>query len=148
MTTPAVSVLMPVYNVEKYIGEAIESILNQTFNDFEFIIIDDASTDNTVSVIEKFSDNRIKLIRNETNIKLAASLNKGLRIAQGKYIARMDGDDISLPHRFQKLYEFLENNPSVDICGSAMRVFGNEETVWEYSSDDKEIKAEELRGRS
>jgi glycosyltransferase involved in cell wall biosynthesis len=141
MTIPAVSVVMPVYNVEEYVAEAIESILNQTFKDFEFIIIDDASTDDTVSVIKTFSDERIKLVCNETNLKLAASLNRGLRIARGKYIARMDGDDISHLARIEKLYKVLEQNPAIAICGTRMKLFGSQEGVWGNKTDDKEIKA-------
>lgn len=138
---PSISVLMPVYNVEKYINEAIDSILNQTFRDFEFIIVDDASTDGTLSLIEKYTDERIRIIKNETNVKLAASLNKGLRIAQGKYIARMDGDDISHLERLEKLYNFLEKNPRVDICGTSMKLFGSEDGIWGGKVRDEEIKA-------
>ncbi|TAL60337.1 MAG: glycosyltransferase family 2 protein [Bacteroidetes bacterium] len=141
MSAPVISVLMPVYNVEKYIGEAIDSILNQTFRDFEFIIVDDASTDNTLSIIQSFSDLRIKIIRNENNLMLAASLNKGLQVARGKYVARMDGDDVSHPKRLEKLFDFLEKNPNIDICGSAMKLMDHENGVWEYKMDDKEIKA-------
>lgn len=132
---------MPAYNVERYIREAIDSILNQTFRDFEFIIVDDASTDHTLSIIESYKDDRIKIIRNETNLKLAASLNKGLKIAKGKYLARMDADDISHPERLAKLYQFMEKNPDIDICGTTMKLFGNEDAVWEYNTDDAEIKA-------
>ncbi len=142
MSNPAISILMPAYNVEKYIGEAIDSMLNQTFKDFEFIIVDDASTDGTLSAVQKYTDPRVKIIRNEKNAKLAASLNKGLQIVRGKYIARMDADDISHPERLQKLYDFLEKNPAIDMCGSAMKVFGaGEESVWEYKTEDKVIKA-------
>lgn len=142
MNGPSVSVLMPAYNVEKYIGEAIDSILNQTFRDFEFIIVDDASTDNTLAVIEKYNDPRVKIIRNEKNLKLAASLNRGLGIVRGKYIARMDADDLADPQRFQKLFDFLEKNPAIDICGSAMKIFGSAgDSVWEYKLADKEIRA-------
>lgn len=141
MYAPAITVLMSAYNVEKYIREAMDSILNQTFRDFEFIIVDDASTDGTLAIIESYKDDRIRIIKNETNIKLAASLNKGLRITRGKYIARMDADDISHLERFQKLYDFMERNPQIDICGTHMKLFGSEDAVWGGRSDDKEIKA-------
>ncbi len=141
MSSPAISVVMSAYNAEKYIGEAIDSILNQTFKDFEFIIVDDASTDKTLSVVENYKDRRIKILRNEKNLKLAASLNKGLRISQGKYIARMDADDISHLERLEKLYDFLEQNPNVDICGTPMKLFGSEDAVWGRNTEDKEIKA-------
>ena len=141
MNNPSVSVLMSAYNAEKYVGEAIESILNQTFKDYEFIIIDDASTDKTLSQIKNYTDNRIVIIQNEKNLKLAASLNKGLRIAKGKYIARMDADDISDLTRLEKQFDFLERYPEIDICGTAMQLFGNEKGTRYYRRKDKEIKA-------
>jgi glycosyltransferase involved in cell wall biosynthesis len=141
MSIPVISVLMAAYNVENYIGEAIDSILNQTFNDFEFIIIDDASTDGTQSVIKKYNDRRIKLIENKTNMKLAASLNKGLRSAQGKYIVRMDADDISHPQRIEKLYQFAELNSDIHIVGTQMKVFGSEEGIRKFATTDADIKA-------
>ena len=141
MNNPAISVVMSVYNVEQYIGEAIESILKQTFNDFEFIIVDDASTDNTLLEIKRYRDERIIIIENEKNLKLAASLNKGLRIAKGKYIARMAGDDISDITRFEKQFNFLEQHSEIDICGTPMKLFGAEEAVWGSLTKDAEIKA-------
>jgi glycosyltransferase involved in cell wall biosynthesis len=92
---------MSVYNEEKYLSEAIESILNQTYSDFEFIIINDCSTDASCDIILSYIDKRIVFIENEINIGLARSLNKGIDIAKEKYIARMDADDISLPERFE-----------------------------------------------
>lgn len=105
-TKPFISVLMPVYNCENYIREAVESILNQTYANFEFIIIDDASTDQTVAIIQSYKDKRIHLVVKPKNSGLTNSLNYGLTIAKGKYIARMDGDDISLPNRFQNKLKF------------------------------------------
>jgi|GEM_PF-681196 len=118
MNQPTISVLMAVYNGEKYLKEAIESILVQTFVDFEFIIIDDASTDRSGVIIRSYNDPRIRLIKNEKNLGLTISLNKGLLEAQGKYVARMDADDISKPFRLERQYEFMENNPSVVLVGS------------------------------
>ncbi len=115
---------MPVYNGEKYLNEAIDSILNQTFYDFEFLIINDGSTDNSEDIILSFSDPRIRYLKNEVNLKLIATLNKGLDLAQGKYIARMDADDISLPDRLQKQLEFMERNPKIGVLGSWVRNFG------------------------
>ena len=115
---PRVSVIMPVYNGEKFVGEAIESILNQTFSDFELIIIDDASTDGTLEVVRKFPDGRIRIIRNHENIGIARSRNKGLREAQGEYIAVHDSDDISYPERFELQVKFLDNHPEVAAVGS------------------------------
>lgn len=113
---------MPVYNAEKFLKPAIESILNQTFSDFELIIIDDNSNDKTADIIKSYNDNRIKHIVNPNRIGFTNSLNQGLKIAQGDYIARMDADDISDPERFSKEIEFLENNPDIGVCGSWMKI--------------------------
>ncbi len=107
LNSPEVSVVMPVHNDEKYLSEAIQSILKQTYNNFEFIIIDDASTDNSFEIMKQFDDPRIKILRNPKKLGIAKSLNKAIEIAKGKYIARMDADDISLPHRIEKQLEFL-----------------------------------------
>ncbi|PIQ02243.1 MAG: hypothetical protein COW76_01180 [Shewanella sp. CG18_big_fil_WC_8_21_14_2_50_42_11] len=122
--TPAISVVMSVYNSEKYLAEAIESILNQSFTDFEFIIINDGSTDSSIAIIESYmaKDEHIVLISRE-NKGLPASLNEGIAIARGKYIARMDADDISLSERFQKQFEFMEANPEVGVCGGWAYLF-------------------------
>ena len=110
---PKITVLMPVYNCELYIQEAIESILHETYSDFEFLILDDASTDQTVSIIKKYKDACIQLIEKLLKAGYTNSLNYGLTIARGKYIARMDGDDISFPDRFVKQVTYLEANPGV-----------------------------------
>ena len=110
---PKVSVLMSVYNGSQYLRESVESILNQTFTNFEFIIINDCSTDKTgeILTVSANQDNRITLINNEENIGLTRSLNKGLKIAKGEYIARQDADDISLPERLERQVESLDKNP-------------------------------------
>src|SRR3989344_5781814 len=115
-----ISVLMPAYNARKYIGEAIESILNQTFKDFEFIIINDCSTDKTKKIIEEYAnkDARIKLINNATNLGLTKSLNIGLKEARGEYVARLDADDVALPERLEKQYEFMEKNKETTLVGA------------------------------
>lgn len=140
---PAITVLMSAYNAEKYINESIESILNQTFNDFEFIIINDGSTDNTEKIIKSYNDNRIKYISQE-NIGISKSLNKGLKIATGKYIAKLDSDDVSYPERLEEQFKFMENNPTYVVCGSYADVIdesGNYIYVYNnIPSDDKEIK--------
>lgn len=120
---PKISVIMPVYNGEKYLNEAIDSILNQTFSDFEFIIINDCSTDNTENIIKSYDDKRIRYIKNEKNLGVAETLNKGLDMAQGEFIARMDADDISLPERFEKQLSFLQLNPECGVCGSNILIF-------------------------
>ncbi len=118
---PKISVIMPVYNAEKYLSKSITSVLSQTFADFEFIIIDDASSDASGAIIEKFQgqDKRLKIIKNRQNLGVAACLNLGLSSAQGQYIARQDADDISLPDRLQKQYEYLEKNKHIFLLGSA-----------------------------
>jgi len=127
MSIPAISVLMPVYNTEKYLAEAIESILGQTFKDFELIIIDDGSTDNSLSIIEKYAkiDSRIKFISRD-NKGLISTLNQGIELSQGKYIARMDADDISLPNRFDIQYEFLESRPEYVVVGSRIMLIDSD----------------------
>ncbi len=115
---PKVSVLMTAYNSEQYIAEAIDSILCQTFKNFEFIIINDGSKDNTVKIIKSFKDPRIILVDNKKNQGLIAVLNQGLDICKGEYIARMDSDDISFPERFAKQVEFMDKNPDVGVLGT------------------------------
>lgn len=123
---PLVSVVMPVYNGEKYLREAIESILNQTFKNFEFIIINDGSTDKSLEIIENYQniDERIQLISRE-NKGLITSLNEGIQKSKGKYIARMDADDVSLTERFEKQVELMEEC-EVDICGCHYFVINEE----------------------
>lgn len=117
---PLISVVMSVYNGEKYLAEAIDSILHQTYADFEFIIVDDGSVDSTEEILQAYKkrDHRITNLNNERNIGLADSLNLGISKAQGKYIARMDADDISMPDRFEKQIQFLEENPGIRVLGT------------------------------
>ncbi len=138
--SPLVSVLMPVYNASLYLSEAIKSILEQDYKNFEFIIINDGSTDDSESIILNYKDSRIKYIKNEQNLKLIATLNIGLSIAQGKYIARMDADDISLSNRFRKQVSFLEQNNDYGIVGSNAKIISRENKVISYPLTDNEIK--------
>lgn len=115
---PKVTVLMPAFNAEKYIGEAISSVLGQTFTDFELLIINDGSTDDTLNIIESFRDRRIVVISQE-NKGVSAALNLGLAHARASYIARFDADDICLPNRLKVQYEFITNYPEYSIIGSA-----------------------------
>jgi glycosyltransferase involved in cell wall biosynthesis len=117
MADPKITVLMSVYNGEKHLQESISSILDQTFKDFEFIIINDGSTDRSREIIISCRDSRIRLVNNEKNIGLTRSLNKGLKLATGIYIARMDADDVSMPARFEKQVVFLDSHPSVGVVG-------------------------------
>lgn len=132
---PLVSVIMPVYNGEKYISESIESILHQTYKNFEFIIIDDGSTDSTSVLLSDYQkkDPRIKVKRFEKNQGLTICLNIGIKLARGEYIARMDADDISLPSRFEKQVEFLEKHPHVAVLGTSFSLIDqNGSTLRKY----------------
>jgi glycosyltransferase involved in cell wall biosynthesis len=120
---PEITVLMSAYNTRKYIEDAVESVLNQTFDDFEFLIIDDGSTDGTLEYLKQLKDPRIRLIRHSRNRGLIACLNEGLDQARGKYIARMDSDDISARHRFEHQYRYMESHPSVGVLGTFMTLF-------------------------
>ena len=123
---PNISIIMSVYNSERYLKEAIESILNQTYTDFEFIITDDSSTDSSLRILEKYKNNdeRITLIRNSENVGLTVNLNRMMDLARGKYIARMDADDISLPKRIATQYYFMEKNTEIGVCGTHCKSFG------------------------
>lgn len=142
-----ISVLMAVYNEkEDFLKKSVESVLSQTFNDFEFIILDDCSTnENCRKILEKYknTDGRIRVIRNEKNIGLTKSLNKGLDICEGKYVARIDSDDLADPHRLEKQLEFMENNPKFVLCGSwSLNINEKDEIIGEKKlyTDYKEIK--------
>lgn len=117
-----VSVIMPTYNAEKYLREAVDSILNQTFADFEFLIIDDASRDKTRAILHEYQDTRIKVIDGPCR-GISAALNLGLDMAEGEYIARMDADDISMPRRFEKQVKFLDTHPEIGLCGTLAMMF-------------------------
>lgn len=140
---PKISVLMAVYNAETYLPEAIDSILKQTFSDFEFIIIDDGSTDRTTEILQQYSnkDSRIRCFQNAENHGLATSLNRGIEIARGNYIARMDGDDISLPNRLEQQIAFMENNSQVGICGTWTKIFGIKKQYSKPPLHSDEIKS-------
>lgn len=116
-----ISVIMPVYNVEHFLSEAIDSILEQTYKNIEFIIVDDRSTDGTFEICQKYAkkDSRIKLFRNEINSKIEYSLNRALENCTGKYIARMDGDDISECHRLEKMKNFLDSHSDIKLVGTS-----------------------------
>lgn len=139
-----ISVLMSVFNADQYLRMAIESILNQTFSDFEFIIINDGSTDNTANILASYNDPRIVTATNEVNIGLTKSLNKGLDLAQGEYIARMDADDISMPNRLGKQVAFMDTHPEIGVCGSWARAFGDRDGLHMLPDDNNSIKCRML----
>lgn len=124
--SPLISVIMPAYNAGAYLAEAIESILNQTCGDLELLLLDDGSTDNTREIALSYQDRRLRYLPNNRNLKLVATLNRGLDLARGRYIARMDADDVSLPQRFEKQVNFLEKNEDVMCVGTGMRTLGLE----------------------
>src|SRR5258708_32262248 len=136
---PTLSVLMCVFNGEEFLREAIQSVLTQTFSDFEFIIVDDGSTDRTAAILAAHPDARIRIIRNEKNLGLIPSLNIGLGAAQGEFIARMDADDICIPTRFERQIGFLQNNPDTGISGSWLQIIG-EEAQYTFPVTHEEIK--------
>lgn len=120
---PLVTVLLPVYNAERHLAESVQSILDQTFSDFELLIVDDGSTDKSAEIIHLFTDKRIRYIKNEQNLKLIKTLNRGLQEARGEFIARMDSDDISFPQRLERQLQFFQRRPDVDVAGTfAIRI--------------------------
>ena len=126
---PFVTVLMPVHNGAAYLYEAIDSVLRQSFRDFELLIVDDASTDESVAIIERYKDPRIRLLRSAARLKLSGALNLGLDNAQGEYVARMDADDISLPRRLEIQVQHMNLHPMIGICGTWIRYFGGTSRV-------------------
>ena len=120
---PMISVVMPVYNNERYLRTAIESVLSQTFGDFEFIVISESDTSSeSRSIIDSYADGRINHVRNESRLGMIESLNVGLRLARGEFFARMDADDVSLPDRFARQLEYLDMHPDVGIVGSSSQI--------------------------
>lgn len=137
--SPLITVLLPVFNVELYIKECINSVLNQTIQDFEIIVIDDCSTDATLTIISSFKDSRIRIIKKEKNKGLIDSLNIGFKEAKGKYIARMDGDDINELDRFEKQITILERNSDIILCGSWIQHFGKSKIIVKHKEYHNDI---------
>jgi len=136
-----ISVIMPVFNTPvEFLAEAVESILNQTFTEYEFLIIDDCSTSReTTQYLSSLHDPRVRVIRNKENLGITKSLNIGIRNASGKYIARMDADDVSLSHRFAEQYKFMEAHPDAVLCGSSTRMFGIHNWTWSTDTTDQDM---------
>lgn len=143
---PKISVVMPAYNAEAFLQTAIDSILRQTLTDFEFLIINDGSTDRSEEIILQYNDPRIVYIKNEKNLGVAATLNRGLALAKGEYIARMDSDDISCPARFSLQAAYLDAHPEVGLCGGSVIPFSDEgdQEIRRFSADHNTISADLL----
>lgn len=142
MNNVLLSVIMPVYNGQKYLKDAINSVLNQTFEDYELLIIDDGSTDSSVKIIQSIKDSRIKLLKNNENQGVAFTRNVGLSEAKGEYLAWMDCDDLIEPNRFQIQIDYLRENLEIGICGTALNRFGEgKPRVSREYSDPEMIKS-------
>lgn len=146
MDKKLVSIIMPVFNAEQYLKESIDSILNQTYQNFELLVIDDRSTDNTMNILNEYigKDNRIKVIQEAHHRGIAAALNVGIDIAKGEYIARMDADDIALKDRIARQVTFMNQNIDVGICSTQLQLLYEDGTIThrsEYPLDSQKIKA-------
>lgn len=142
MSDPLVSVVMPVFNAELYLREAIESVLSQTLKELEFIIIDDGSVDDTCSIVQKYAekDSRIKLLKNDLNRGLPYTLNRGLDAASAPFIARMDGDDLCYSDRLEKQLAAFESDERLAMCGSWVQFFGEKNNLREMETEHDELK--------
>ena len=125
VVSPKITVLMPVHNGSMHIREAVESILTQTFDDFECLVIDDASSDDTVHIIRALNDPRIRIIESQERLYITGALNLGMSQAKGIYVARMDGDDVALPDRLRVQFDYLETHPDTGLCGGLASAFGS-----------------------
>lgn len=139
-----VTVLMPTYNVAPFVEEAIGSVLKQTLRDFELLVVDDCSTDNTIEVVRGINDPRIRVVRNEKNLGLAENLNHGLSFVTTDYVARMDGDDIAEPFWLEHEVAILDSHPDIGICGAGFKRFGTTETQTCFPEHHKDIAANML----
>lgn len=149
MVIPAISVLLSSYNHEKYVGKSIESVLNQTFQDFELIIVDDCSPDNSKAVINSYTDPRIRTFFMESNQGMGMTFNYAIKQARGKYLARIDSDDTWTADKLQKQYEYMENHPETGACFSWVKVIDeNDREVPAYISDRGQIFAAQNRSQS
>ena len=137
---PLVSILMPVYNTAPFLREAVDSMLSQTFKDFELIVLDDCSPDNAEEIMDSYNDARIVRYKGAHNVGLGNVLNVGIGMARGKYIARMDSDDISLPDRLQVQVDYLNAHPEYDFVSVGMKEFGDGDRVYSYDNESEEIK--------
>jgi glycosyltransferase involved in cell wall biosynthesis len=146
VTLAKISVLMPVFNAEAFLAAAIDSVLSQTFGDFEFLILDDASSDGSRDILADYQrrDSRIKVLLSERNKGIAETLNEGIKVCRGEYIARMDADDLSLPQRFERQVKFMDRSPKVGVCGTWFTAFGQEEGDYRHPVGNDDIKLHHL----
>jgi glycosyltransferase involved in cell wall biosynthesis len=142
--TPLVSILMPVYKTATFLREAMDSILSQTFKDFELIILDDCSPDNAEEILDTYTDSRIVRYKGGKNVGLSNVLNVGIEMARGEFIARMDSDDLSMPERLQVQVDYLKTYPEVDLVSVGMRLFGAKEEVWIREQNPEKVKINAL----
>jgi GT2 family glycosyltransferase len=148
MPAPTVSLIMPAYNAEPYLVEAVESVLGQTFTDFELIIVDDASTDATSAILDRYDDPRIVRLRNERNLGQTASMNRAIQAAKGAYLARQDADDLSMPQRLELEVAYLDSHPAVGLVGAASTWIdgkGELQRTWEPALDNASLQQELMR---
>lgn len=146
MMNPKISVIMPVYNVEAYVGDAIDSIINQTFLDWELIIVNDGSSDATAEKVRQYTDKRIVFIDNPHNKKKPACLNQAISIARGNYFAIMDGDDISTMDRLERQYEYMESHMEILACGCQIQRFGMSDSIVKWPTEYEAIYLGLLNG--
>lgn len=144
MMSPMVSILMPVYKTAPYLREAMDSILSQTFTDYELIVLNDCSPDNADEILDTYSDPRIVRYKGEKNVGLSNILNVGIEMARGKYIARMDSDDESYPDRLRIQVDYLESHPDIDLVSVGMQLFGAKDDVWVREPNPEKVKINAL----
>ena len=144
MKSPMISILMPVYKTAPYLREAMDSILSQTFTDYELIVLNDCSPDDANEILDTYSDPRIVRYRGEKNVGLSNILNVGIGMARGKYIARMDSDDVSYPDRLRIQVEYLESHPDIDLVSVGMQLFGAKDDVWVREPNPEKVKINAL----
>jgi glycosyltransferase involved in cell wall biosynthesis len=145
MDKPELSIVMPFYNTEKYIGDAVQSLLAQTYDNFELILVDDASTDGSAEVVKSLNDSRIKLLKNEINRGIVFSRNQGMKAAVGRFIAPFDSDDLARTDKFEKQIRFLKNNPDFGMVGSWARLIDEDgnllKKTWKLTQSPARIPA-------
>lgn len=144
MSSPVVSILMPVYNTSQYLREAMDSMLSQTFADFELIVLNDCSPDDSEDILDEYKDPRIIRYLGKENVGLANVLNVGMQMARGKYIARMDSDDLSTRNRLEVQVDYLDKHPDIDLCSCGMKLFGAKDGKWVRESDPDKVSISAL----